>query len=133
MRRTSAPAIALLTLVALLTPSGSPAQAAGDRYPVPYDFVTSAVQGSLTHDLPGANNWSCHPTRRHPRPVVLVHGTFANRDDNWQTYAPLLANHGYCVFALNYGANPDYPGTEDVGGLAPMERGAAQLKRFVDR
>jgi triacylglycerol lipase len=65
--------------------------------------------------------------------VVLVHGTFANRDDNWQTYAPLLANHGYCVFALNYGSNPDYPGSEDVGGLQPMERGAAQLKAFVNR
>lgn len=134
MRRVRILGIALSCLVALLAPFTGSAQAAEKQdYPVPYDFLASALYGSATQELPGANDWSCTPTSKHPRPVVLVHGTFANRNDNWQTYAPLLANHGYCVFALNYGANPDYPGTEQVGGLRPMEDGAAQLERFVDR
>ena len=131
MRRVLSLGITITALLALLVPFTS-AEAA-DKYPVPYDFLFSAVPGALTQTLPGANDWSCKPKRRHPHPVVLVHGTFANRNDNWQTYAPLLANHGYCVFALNYGANPAYPGSERIGGLLPMEDSAAQLKAFVNR
>jgi triacylglycerol lipase len=133
VRRVATLAIALLALVAPFAPLTLSAQAAEDDYPVPYDFLPSAVQGGISQTLPGANDWSCAPTRQHPRPVVLVHGTFANRNENWQTYAPLLANAGYCVFALNYGANAAYPGSDYVGGLLPMEDGAAQLKKFVNR
>jgi hypothetical protein len=77
---------------------------------------------------PGANDWSCHPTAFHPRPVVLVHGLLANQTDNWQTISPLLANHGYCVFSLTYGTKPNvsFPGYQP-GGLAPMEESAQQL------
>ena len=134
MRRHAALVLALLASVALVAPFTLPArgaQAVEHRYPVPYDFLPSALYGGVTQQLPGANDWSCSPTRRHPRPVVLVHGTFANRNDNWQTYAPLLANEGYCVFALNYGANAAYPGSDRVGGLLPMEDSAAQLQEFV--
>lgn len=133
MRRVATLGIALLALVAFFAPFTLSAQAAEDDYPVPYDFLPSALHGGITQELPGANDWSCTPTRQHPRPVVLVHGTFANRNDNWQTYAPLLANEGYCVFALNYGANAAYPASDYVGGLLPMEDSAAQLKEFVSR
>ncbi len=65
---------------------------------------------------------------------MLVHGLFANMTDNWQTMAPLLANHGYCVFALTYGNDPDAAFPRDqFGGLTPMEQSAAQLATFVDR
>src|SRR5262249_29472238 len=45
-------------------------------------------------------------------------------------FAPLLANHGYCVFALTYGL---HPGEDYVGGLEPIEDSSAELASFVDR
>jgi pimeloyl-ACP methyl ester carboxylesterase len=61
--------------------------------------------------------------------VVLVHGFVATRA-YWQTLSPLLANHGYCVFALTYG---QLPGQPHLGGFAPMERSAQELDLFIDR
>jgi triacylglycerol esterase/lipase EstA (alpha/beta hydrolase family) len=83
---------------------------------------------------PGANDFSCHPTDAHPRPVVLVHGLLANQTDNWHTISPLLANRGYCVFSLTYGTKPEasFPGYQP-GGLTTMEQSAQQLAAFVDR
>jgi pimeloyl-ACP methyl ester carboxylesterase len=62
--------------------------------------------------------------------VVLVHGTLANMHDSWQAASPILANHGYCVFALNYGgtsATSDFQGTGDIAASAQ------QLASFVSR
>jgi triacylglycerol esterase/lipase EstA (alpha/beta hydrolase family) len=61
---------------------------------------------------------------------VLVHGTFENRRDNWNALSPLLADHGYCVFALDYGQRP--PGNP-IGGTAHVAASAQQLADFVDR
>ena len=55
-----------------------------------------------------------------------------NRSTNWQTYAPLLANEGYCVFSLTYGQKP-VPGNEVFGGLQAMQKSAEELKAFVAR
>lgn len=131
LRRTLLALTGLVTLLAL----GAPAVAA-QKYPVPYTFTTSAVLAGtqVNGTAPGSNIWSCKPSERHPRPVVLVHGTGGNRNTNWQTYAPLLANHGYCVFALTYGVAPGTPpGADQVGGMTRMERSARQLKHFVAR
>ncbi|HKC29383.1 MAG TPA: alpha/beta fold hydrolase [Jatrophihabitans sp.] len=108
-----------------------PGAGASTRYPVVYNI--SAARGVLAHPTgppPGANDFGCKTTPAHPYPVVLVHGLGANMGENWATYAPLLANHGYCVFALTYGTNP---GEKFVGGLQPMERSSAELASFVDR
>jgi triacylglycerol esterase/lipase EstA (alpha/beta hydrolase family) len=77
----------------------------------------------------GANNWRCKPSAAHPRPVVLLHGTFLNSYGNWGMVAPELAADGYCVFALNYG---DEHGIA-VKGTAAVPESAKEVARFVDR
>ncbi|MBZ3902687.1 MULTISPECIES: esterase/lipase family protein [Streptomyces] len=78
----------------------------------------------------GWNDYSCKPSAAHPRPVVLVHGTFANSVDNWLGLAPYLVNRGYCVYSLDYG---QLPGVAFFNGLGPIEKSAEQLDAFVDR
>ncbi|MEW1637676.1 alpha/beta fold hydrolase [Streptomyces sp. NPDC093801] len=78
----------------------------------------------------GWNNWSCKPSAAHPRPVVLVHGTFGNSVDNWLGFAPYLVHRGYCVYSLDYG---QLPGVPLFNGLGPIATSAGQLDAFVDR
>jgi triacylglycerol esterase/lipase EstA (alpha/beta hydrolase family) len=80
---------------------------------------------------PGADVWSCKPNKSHPYPVVLVHGTFANMAFSWQALSPMLADAGYCVYALNYGVEPESLGRFD--GLAPIQDSAKQLAAFVNK
>lgn len=63
----------------------------------------------------------------------MVHGLLSNQADNWQTYGPLLANHGYCVFSLTYGARSSSPPFNLMGGLTSMTRDAKVLGRLVGR
>ncbi|MFW0786576.1 alpha/beta fold hydrolase [Gordonia sp. CPCC 206044] len=112
------------------------AQGAPQPLPETYGFF-SGIPGELTHpggSLPGSNDFSCKPTAQHPRPVVLVHGTGGSQQTNWGAYVPMLANRGYCVFALTYGALPGAPWpVSAIGGMGRIESSAAQLSRFVDR
>src|SRR3954447_11400599 len=62
-----------------------------------YSYYTSP------NDPPGANDWSCRPTAAHPRPVVIVHGTFGDRTHLWEPISYRLSRAGYCVFSLDYG------------------------------
>ncbi|MEU5837840.1 alpha/beta fold hydrolase [Streptomyces diacarni] len=78
----------------------------------------------------GWNDYSCKPSERHPRPVVLVHGTFGNSVDNWLGLAPYLVKRGYCVFSLDYG---QLPGKPLFHGLGPIEDSAKQLSAYVDK
>ncbi|WCD85625.1 lipase family protein [Streptomyces xanthophaeus] len=78
----------------------------------------------------GWNNWSCKPSAAHPRPVVLVHGTFGNSVDNWLGLAPYLVHRGYCVYSLDYG---QLPGVPFFNGLGPIDKSAGQLDVFVDK
>ncbi|NEV91678.1 alpha/beta fold hydrolase [Streptomyces tendae] len=78
----------------------------------------------------GWNDYTCKPSAAHPRPVVLVHGTFGNSVDNWLGLAPYLKNRGYCVFSLDYG---QLPGVPLFNGLGPVEKSAEQLAAHVDK
>ncbi|WP_225730147.1 MULTISPECIES: triacylglycerol lipase [unclassified Nocardia] len=124
----------LASAVAVLAVPGG---ASAVTLPVPYSLaalISASLTGAPPYSPPGANDWNCTPGPAHPRPVVLVHGLSGNGDNSWQTYAPLLANEGYCVFALTYGV---YPGDQGVlagmGGRAPIDQSSAELARFVDR
>ncbi|MEU4726923.1 alpha/beta fold hydrolase [Streptomyces sp. NPDC023588] len=90
---------------------------------------TGAAQAT-TAPSSGWNNWSCKPSAAHPRPVVLVHGTFGNSVDNWLGFAPYLVHRGYCVYSLDYG---QLPGVPFFNGLGPIDKSAEQLDVFVDK
>jgi hypothetical protein len=104
------------------------------HYPVTWNFLVNAFATASTpaDDPPLGSDLPCHPTERHPRPVVLVHGLMANQGDDWAAISPFLANHGYCVFSLTYGTHPSAPGfMKGMGGLADMRTSAHRLARFV--
>jgi triacylglycerol esterase/lipase EstA (alpha/beta hydrolase family) len=107
------------------------ASASAATLPVNYDFLAGALGtfNSPTTPPPGANNFGCRPSAAHPYPVILVHGTLANMNDNWQAASPILANHGYCVFAFNYGGSS---ATSDLQGTGDIAASAAQLATFVN-
>ncbi|WP_320775353.1 esterase/lipase family protein [Streptomyces sp. CRN 30] len=76
----------------------------------------------------GEDDWDLPLTPEHPRPVVLVHGTFGNRGYTWTSAAPLLRGHGHRVFRLDYGKhlNPV------IFGLGDIRESARQLGVYVD-
>lgn len=126
MRRCLMP---LLSIAASLVLAGS---ASAQELPVIYNGVLGYAHVSPSASPPGANDWSCRPSAEHPRPVVLVHGTFADMSDSWQALSPLLRNHGYCVFALNYGSS-NGSGAVGIYGTGDIRQSAAELSAFVDQ
>jgi triacylglycerol esterase/lipase EstA (alpha/beta hydrolase family) len=123
----------LVTLAcAALTATAGVASASAAQLPVSYNGLAGYAHVSATASPPGANDWSCRPTVAHPRPVILVHGTFADMSDSWQALAPLLHDDGYCVYAFNYGS---YAGSGSLGIYATgdIAASAEQLSTFVNR
>jgi triacylglycerol esterase/lipase EstA (alpha/beta hydrolase family) len=124
----------LLALIALMPLGLAVAAASAPAAPLPviYDGLLGYAHASPTASPPGANDWSCKPSAAHPRPVILVHGTFADMSDSWQALSPLLRNNGYCVYALNYGS---YAGSGAFGIYATgdIAASAQQLSAFVNR
>jgi triacylglycerol esterase/lipase EstA (alpha/beta hydrolase family) len=126
-------AAACAALAAAWPAAGASAAAASPApLPVNYDFAAGAVAtfSSPATPPPGASNFSCQPSAAHPYPVVLVHGTLANMNDNWQAASPILANHGYCVFAFNYGGSSPASVLQGTGDIAVS---AQQLAAFVSQ
>jgi triacylglycerol esterase/lipase EstA (alpha/beta hydrolase family) len=121
--------ILVAVAMALLGVGAGSAQA---DLPVIWNGVYGYAHTSPTASPPGANDWGCKPSAAHPRPVVLVHGTFADMSNSWQAISPLLKNNGYCVFALNYG---DYNGSGAIGvyGVDDIPTSAGELNAFVDK
>ncbi|MFJ7046266.1 lipase [Streptomyces sp. JV178] len=92
--------------------------------------TSAAAADTAATSSRGWNDYACKPSSAHPRPVVLVHGTFANSVDNWLGLAPYLVNRGYCVYSLDYG---QLPGVPFFNGLGPIDKSARQLDTFVDQ
>jgi triacylglycerol lipase len=110
---------ALLTLLAaLLLGAGLsvPAAEADGGSPIP---LPTAPEG----DVAGVNDWQCRPSATHPRPIVLVHGTFGDRRHLLEPLSLALLGQGYCVFSLDYGNR----GTQDI------PTSARTLQAFVDK
>ncbi len=123
-------AVLLLAVLACLL--ASVAVAGASTLPVEYNGITGYAHASPTASPPGSNNWSCKPSKAHPRPVVLVHGTFADMADSWQALSPLLYDQGYCVFALNYGPS-NGSGAVGVDATGPIATSAEELAAFVQK
>jgi triacylglycerol esterase/lipase EstA (alpha/beta hydrolase family) len=106
------------------------AASAGAALPVVYNFPAAVAASALQPggSPPGANDPSCRPSAAHPRPVVLVNGTFANQIDSWNAISPLLKNNGYCVYTFNYGGL--FLG--QIGAYGPVAASASELKTEVD-
>ncbi|MGW8673206.1 lipase family alpha/beta hydrolase [Streptomyces niveus] len=122
-KRAFGPLAALLLAVSVATTAPAVATTPAATPTVSPTAVTAAASS-------GWNNYSCKPSTAHPRPVVLVHGTFGNSVDNWLGLAPYLVNRGYCVFSLDYG---QLPGVPFFNGLGPIDKSAEQLGAYVDR
>ncbi|MEU8506473.1 alpha/beta fold hydrolase [Streptomyces brevispora] len=112
----------LLAVAAVATPTATAAAAT--------PTAATATPTAATATSRGWNDYSCKPSAAHPRPVVLVHGTFGNSVDNWLVLAPYLVNRGYCVYSLDYG---QLPGVPLFNGLGPIDKSAGQLAVFVDK
>lgn len=85
--------------------------------------------GNPSAPPPGTNNFACALTSTHPRPVVLIPGTFANAEDDFGALGPILANDGYCTFTLNYGNTPG----QFVQSIGPVPASAQQVAAFIDQ
>ena len=118
---------AALTLVAAGPASAAP-------YPVSYHFLQDAITYGAQASPPGANQWDCRTTAKHPTPVVLVHGTAGSAAGNWASLSASLKNNGYCVYALTYGLAPALSGAPvNFGGMAKMQDSARELGAFITK
>jgi triacylglycerol esterase/lipase EstA (alpha/beta hydrolase family) len=105
------------------------APASHAAYPVDGNIAEGIAQ-SLPNPAasPAGVNVACTPSAAHPRPVVLVNGTFSNMIDDWSGLGPTLANAGYCVYDVALGASPSSV-IQTYGAVATS---ANQLASFVD-
>ncbi len=121
-----------LAVLLLLTGVSVPASASPRTLPVG-DFSTS-ISNLLFHpgSVAGANDWRCRPSAAHPYPVILLHETAFDMGFDWAELSPMLANAGYCVYALNYGQTALSLG-DRFDGLGDIPSAAHQLAEFVQR
>ncbi len=116
---------ALGAAIAMLTPA---AARAADIRP----DISSAIWAAWWDPgspPPGVNDYSCTPAAAHPRPVVLINGTFANMMDDYGALGPILANDGYCVFSRNYGGSSG----DFIQSVGPVPDSANQIASLIRR
>jgi pimeloyl-ACP methyl ester carboxylesterase len=127
LNRRIATGLALCAIVAASVTLAAPASATATIAP----NIGSGILTSLPHPAaapPGVNNYACQLTSAHPRPVVLIPGTFANMEDDYGALGPILANDGYCAFSLDYGGAPG----AFIQSTGPIPASAQQVAAFID-
>lgn len=120
---------ALAGVVAGALVSAGFAGSAQAAYPLEPSFLAAAAVALRAPAAapPGVNDDACRLSTAHPRPVVLIPGTFANMEDDFGALGPILANDGYCVFSLNYGA----PAGRFIEATGPVLRSAATVAAVI--
>ena len=87
--------------------------------------------GPAPHRL--ETDWAAFPTRHHPRPVVLIHGT-NDTSGAWSTAAQALRQDGYAVFAPDYGHETlSVRGRAGGGGTGDIDDSARELAAYARR
>lgn len=125
------PAIMLVAVLIGLSPAATAAPA---QLPVPYGNQAMIDQALTDWDGPvaGANDYTCRPSREHPKPVVLVTSTFLSDAVSWTTLGPYLHNLGYCVYTFNYGREI-YGVPPGLNGMDPIAVSARTVAAAVER
>ncbi|MCU1648432.1 MAG: putative lipase [Nocardia sp.] len=88
---------------------------------------------------PETNDWNCKPSAEHPRPVVLVHGTWMNAYNGFAYMSKPITDAGFCTFTFNYGRSNIAQGgglgsvLPGIMGTGYIQDSAKQLATFVDR
>ncbi|HEY4019254.1 MAG TPA: alpha/beta fold hydrolase [Pseudonocardiaceae bacterium] len=109
----------------------APPASAADSYPVTPN-LEQGIAESIANPAAspaGVNLASCTPSAAHPRPVVLITGTFGNMIDDWSGLGPTLANAGYCVYSTPIGGFA-YSLIQTTG---PVVESAKRISAFVDQ
>ncbi|MBF6157808.1 lipase [Nocardia cyriacigeorgica] len=109
--------------------------------PAQTSWVAAFAYGLANGDAapPGANDWNCKPTAQHPRPVLLIHGTWMNAYNGFAYMGQPIKDAGFCTFTFNYGRSNLLEGgglgsvLPGVMGTGYIQDSAKQLAVFVDR
>ncbi len=131
--RSALGAFAVVSVAAAGILAWSPPARAGGPYPVGNAATGYVAELTApTSSPPGVNLADCQPDGAHPYPVILLPGTFYTVAETWQALGPILADAGYCVYAVNYGqaALTTLTGGR-VSSIGPIEASAEQLATFV--
>lgn len=81
------------------------------------DPVTRPAMPSPGVSAPGVDA-DCTPSKEHPVPVILLHGTRADKTINWAYLGPELVDLGYCVYSLDFPDRGQAPIAQSVAALA---------------
>lgn len=87
----------------------------------------AVAHGPVFPELGWANDDTCTPAPEHPRPVLLVHGTWSKAEE-MEPIGRALVDQGYCVWAITHGGgDASLPGAFGSTGVGPVEESAQQL------
>jgi triacylglycerol esterase/lipase EstA (alpha/beta hydrolase family) len=121
---------------AATSPAG-PASVVTSSGPYPVGNAATGYLAELTDPTsspPGVNVSGCHLATKGPKryPVILLPGTAYDLADTWQALGPILADAGWCVYGLNYGATADTTLSGNrIWSVGDIPTSAGQLATFV--